>query len=163
MVEDIVRSLGFLTLGSRLKRIGERMQADAAEIGAAHGFALGPGQYTFLEAIDRLGPLTVTEVAAAIGITQPGATRNIAELARLGLVKIAPGKKDQRQRVASLTPKGRKQVAFGQQEIWPRIEAAVADLCDGLSGPLLAQLAAIEDGLAETPLIRRVDRPRRER
>jgi hypothetical protein len=31
----------------------------------------------------------------------------------------------------------------------------VAELCGGLSGPILEQLAAIEDGLAEAPLARR--------
>ena len=28
MVEDVVRALGYLTLGTRMKRIGERLQAD---------------------------------------------------------------------------------------------------------------------------------------
>ena len=38
---------------------------------------------------------------------------------------------------------------------WPRVEAAVRDLCGDLSGPLLQQLDAIEDGLISTPLPRR--------
>jgi DNA-binding MarR family transcriptional regulator len=163
MVEDVVRALGYLTLGTRMKRIGERLQAGAVEIASSHDFALPAGQYTFLEVLDRLGALTVSEVAEAIGITQPGATRNIAELARVGLVKVTPGKDDQRQRMVTLTPKGRRQVEFGQREIWPRIEAAVADLCAGLSGPLLEQLAAIEDGLAERPLAKRAPGKKGER
>jgi hypothetical protein len=40
--------------------------------------------------------------------------------------------------------------------VWPRIRAAVADLCGDLDGPLLEQLAAIEDGLAAAPLDRRI-------
>ena len=32
MVEDVVRAFGFLCLGSRLKRIGERLQADTQRI-----------------------------------------------------------------------------------------------------------------------------------
>jgi hypothetical protein len=39
--------------------------------------------------------------------------------------------------------------------VWPRIEYAVTDLCGKLSGPLLKQLALIEDGLAAKPLDRR--------
>ncbi|TIS34569.1 MAG: transcriptional regulator, partial [Mesorhizobium sp.] len=42
--------------------------------------------------------------------------------------------------------------------VWPRIEGAVAELCADLSGPLLGQLAAIEDRLAATPLDRRADK-----
>jgi hypothetical protein len=44
---------------------------------------------------------------------------------------------------------------MAERQVWPRIENAVADLCGQLSGPLLDQLIAIEDGLADKPLDRR--------
>ncbi len=157
MTEDIVRALGNLMLGTRFKRIGERLQADATRIAAAHGATVqSSGQYPFLLAIDRFGPLTIGELAESVGITQPGATRAVAQLAKLGLVKARPGRDDQRQRIISLTAKGQRQVDFGKREVWPEVEAAVADLCDPLSGPLLDQLAALEDGLTAKPLERRV-------
>ncbi len=163
MTEDIVRAFGFLTLGTRLKRIGERLQADATRIADAHGVRLHSSAYPFLGALDRLGPLTVGELASAVGITQPGATRTVAQLVRQGLVKARPGRDDQRQRIVSLAPEGRRQVAFGKSKVWPEIEAAVADLCKGLSGPLLDQLGRIEDGLTEHPLDRRTGKARRRR
>lgn len=156
MTEDIVRALGYLTLGSRLKRIGERLQADATRIAEGHGVAFQSGQYPFLLAVDRLGPVTIGEVAEAVGITQPGATRAIAQLVKIGMVKTRPGRDDQRQRIVSLTAKGKRQVDYGREVLWPKIEAAVADLCDPLSGPLLDQLAVLEDGLTERPLDRRI-------
>lgn len=156
MTEDVVRALGLLTLGSRMKRIGERLQADATRIAAAHGVSLQASQYPFLGALDRLGPLTVGELAEAVGITQPGATRTVGQLVRLGLVTARPGRDDQRQRIVALTPKGRREVDIGKRDVWPEIQAAVADLCRDLSGPLLDQLAGLEDGLAERPLDRRI-------
>lgn len=156
MVEDVVRTLGFLTLGTRLKRIGERLQADATRITNAHGVTLQASQYPFLNALDRVGPLTIGELAEAVGITQPGATRSVGQLAKLGMVNARPGRNDQRQRIISLTAKGRRQVDVGKREVWPEIGAAVADLCGGLSGSLLDQLTALEDGLAERPLHERI-------
>lgn len=164
MVEDVVRAFGFLTLGSRMKRIGERLQAATQEIMGEMGVTLQPGQYPFVAALDRSGPLTVGALAEAVGITQPGVTRVVAQLAALDLVTIRHARKDRRQRIVSLTQKGRRVVEHGKAEVWPRIEGAVADLCASLSGPLLDQLAAIEDGLAEKPLRRRrppSDRPGR--
>jgi DNA-binding MarR family transcriptional regulator len=155
MVEDVVRSLGLLPLGSRFKRIGERLHAEAQRILEEMGVPFPVGHYPFLAALDRLGPLTVGDLAAAVGITQPGATRTVAQLTRLGLARARPGNDDQRRRVVSLTAKGRRQVDFAKREVWPRIEAAVADLCGDRKGPLLDQLAAIEDGLDEMPLVRR--------
>ncbi len=156
MAEDIVRALGYLMLGTRLKRIGERLQGDATRIAQARGAVVQSWQYGFLGALDRLGPLTIGELAEAVGITQPGATRSIAQLVKLGLVSARRPRDDQRRRIISLTAKGRRQVEFGKREIWPDVEAAVADLCEPLSGPLLDQLAAIEDGLSERPLDRRI-------
>jgi DNA-binding MarR family transcriptional regulator len=155
MVEDIVRKYGFLTLGSRLKRIGERLQADTQRIMAEMGVALQASQYPFLGALDRLGPLTIGELADAVGITQPGATRVVSQLMRLGLVKARQTMKDQRRRIVSLTKKGQALVDRSKREVWPRIECAVADLCGEFTGPLLDQLAALEDGLAALPLDRR--------
>jgi len=73
----------------------------------------------------------------------------------LGFLDMQPSAEDQRRRVVSLTPKGQELVDYSRQQVWPHIAAAVADLCRDLNGPLLEQLAAIEDGLAEAPLTRR--------
>ena len=42
MVEDVVRHFGYLTLGTRLKRVGERLQSDTQKMIDAHG-ASGEG------------------------------------------------------------------------------------------------------------------------
>lgn len=152
MVEDIVRTLGFLCLGSRLRRIGERLQADTQQIIEQAGLSIQAGQYPFLAAIDRAGPLTIGELAQAVGITQPGATRTVGQLLELGFIDMQPAPEDQRRRLVSLTKKGQDLIDFSKKSVWPRIEAAVVDLCGDLDGPILGQLAMIEDGLAETPL-----------
>ncbi|MFW8645226.1 MarR family winged helix-turn-helix transcriptional regulator [Rhizobium beringeri] len=155
MVEDVVRTLGFLCMGSRLRRIGERLQADTQQVIDEAGLGIQAGQYPFLAAVDRAGPLTIGELAQAVGITQPGATRTTGQLLELGYVDMRPAPDDQRRRLVSLTAKGRDLVDHSKKVIWPRIAAAVADLCGDLDGPILEQLAAIEDGLAAAPLARR--------
>lgn len=155
MAEDIVRDFGFLTLGTRLKRLGDRLQADTQKIIDAHGVKVQVSHFPFLAAAARLGPLTVGEIAEAVGITQPGATRTVAQLCDAGLLQVRAGKDDQRHRIVSLSEKGRRLVAEAERDLWPRIAAAVADLCTGLDGPLLEQLAGIEEGLAEASLERR--------
>jgi DNA-binding MarR family transcriptional regulator len=154
--EDIVRSFGFLTLGSRLKRIGERLQADTQRIMDDMELALQASQYPFLASVDRHGALTIGELAEAVGITQPGTTRVVSQLVGLGLMKVQQTPEDQRRKIITLTKKGQQVIDRSKKEVWPRIENAVTDLCGNLSGPLLKQLAAIEDGLAEKPLDRRV-------
>lgn len=157
MVEDVVRALGYLCLGTRLRRIGERLQADTQKIVDTFDGPVQPALYPPLAALDRLGPLGIGELAEALGITQPGATRSVSELAKMGLVAAEQPPDDQRRRVITLTAAGRAVVEEGRTVIWPRIEAAVAELCRDLPEGLLDQLAAIEDRLTERPLNRRAE------
>lgn len=62
---------------------------------------------------------------------------------------------DGRIRIATLTPAGQDLVARAKAGAWPSVEAAVAEICADLDGPLLDQLAAIESRLAATPLQKR--------
>lgn len=155
MPDDFVRESGYLTLGSRLKRLGERMQADVQRLTAAQGFELHGALWTMLGAIARDGPLSVGELAQSLGIAQPGVTRSLAQLEARGLVEPLRSQTDQRVKRVALTAQGRKIVEDAKRQLWPAVARAVAEICDGLDGPLIEQLSLIEDALAARPLDQR--------
>ncbi|MAU97397.1 MAG: transcriptional regulator [Fulvimarina sp.] len=159
MTEDVVRSLGLLCLGTHLKRLGERLQGETDTIVAARGLSLSASQYPYLACLDRLGPLTLGDLAEAVGVSQPGATRTVNTLVEQGILQVEPSPGDQRRKITALSDEGRRLVAIGKAEIWPQIAAAVGDLCAGLEGPLLDQLNTIEDRLREKPLAMRGTSP----
>jgi len=49
-------------------------------------------------------------------------------------------------------------VSRARTAVWPHVEAAVAEACAGLEGPLLAQLAELEARLDAEPVDRRAAR-----
>lgn len=153
--EDVVRALGYLTLGTRFKRIGDRLQAHTQRVLDRHGLDIPTGQFPFLAALDRSGPMTIGELAVAVGVTQPGATRAVAQLADAEYVTTARAADDQRRKPVVLTAKGKRLVAAGKRTAWPLLERAVRELCADLEGSLLEQLAALEDAIAAEPLDRR--------
>lgn len=153
---DILAENGPLFLGSRLKRLGERLQADAARIVREAGFALQPAHMPLLAAIDRLGPLTVSQAVEALGVAQPTVTRSLTGLIDLGVVETKRAGSDQRHKTISLTAAGRAAVARCKPAVWTPIDAAAAALCDGLEGGLLAQLGMLESRLADRSLVERV-------
>jgi DNA-binding MarR family transcriptional regulator len=156
VVEDVVKELGHLTLGTRLKRIGETLQAQTQAVLAAHGFEQPAACFPLLAALDRLGSLSVGELSEAVGVSQPVITRSLRGLEEDGLVRSEASEADRRVRRIALSRKGRGVVQRAQREAWPAIEAAVAEACVGLKGDLLAQLAALEDALTDAPLLERV-------
>ena len=155
---DIVRDLGYLTLGTRFRRIGERLQAQTQTVLEAHGITVPAGQFPFLAALDRLGPLAIGELAEAVGVTQPAATRAAAQLADAELVTITASHEDQRRRTVELSRRGKRLVARARRTAWREVERAVRELCHSLEGPLLAQLAELESGLEARPLAQRAGR-----
>ena len=156
MVADVVKELGHLSLGTRLKRIGEKLQAQTQAVLAAHGFEQPAAYFPLLAALDRLGPLSVGELSQAVGVSQPVITRSLRGLEDEGLVGSETSELDRRVRRIALSPKGQALVERSQGAAWPAIEAAVVQACAGLEGDLLAQLAALEDALIEAPLLQRV-------
>ena len=154
MATDILSDLGPIFLGSRLKRLAERLQAGAARVVTDAGLPMQPAHMPLLAALDR-GPLTVGQLAEAVGTSQPGVTRTTGQLIEMGLIQSSSGA-DQRQHTLSLTAAGETAMARTKMLLWPRIEIAVREICDGLSGPLLDQIAAIETALAVKPFHERV-------
>lgn len=155
MIEDVVKELGHLSLGTRLKRIGETLQSQTQAVLAAHGFEQPAAHFPLLAALDRLGPLSVGELSQAVGVSQPVVTRSLRGLENDGLVQSATSAEDRRVRRVGLSRKGRGLVQRAQKVAWPTIAAAVAQACVGLKGDLLTQLAALEEALSEQPLLLR--------
>lgn len=147
---DVLASHGAVFLGSRLKRLAERLQGGAARIIAEAGLPVQPAHMPLLAALDG-GALTVGQIVQAVGISQPGVTRGVGQLVELGLARSEQGA-DQRQRTISLTPAGEAAMARAKMRVWPRTGAAVADLCGGDAEGLLARIAALEAALEATPL-----------
>jgi DNA-binding MarR family transcriptional regulator len=160
MVEDVVKDFGHLTLGTRLKRLGERLQAQTQLLLEEASLDVPASHFPVLGALDRLGALSVGELTEALGVSQPGVTRMLDKLEVEGLVQSVQSEDDRRVRSIALSKSGRQVVTRAKRTAWPLIEAAVADACTGAARPILAVLAALETSLAEVPLNARAERLR---
>lgn len=152
-MRDAVADEGAVMLGSRLKRLAERLQAGAERIAADCGLDTQPSQMPILSALHRHGRQTVGALADLVGISQPAISRILTRLVELDLVDVSLNEQDQRTRTIALTAKGRESMNLAETVLWPRLRAAVDEVCD--SQALLAQIAAIETALAAQPLERR--------
>lgn len=155
-MEDVVKALGHLTLGTRLKRLGERLQAQTQAVLADSGIDVPASHLPVLAALDRVGPLNIGELTRALGVSQPAVTRLVGKLHADGWVHVRQDADDLRVRRIELSKAGQALVSRAERLTWPRIEAAVADACRDGTGSLLARLAALEEALASAPLTARV-------
>ncbi|MFN3524136.1 MAG: GNAT family N-acetyltransferase [Phenylobacterium sp.] len=159
MVTDTLSELGVTFLGSRLKRLGDRLQTDAAAVLQAIDAPVQPGQQPFLATLRREGPRTVGAIAQHLRMSQPTATRAVQALIDQGLVEVSREGRDQRQKMLSLTPAGEALMDRLERELWPRVEAAAISLCGGRHRELMAAIAAVEAELDRRSLADRILAP----
>ncbi|AKU92731.1 Transcriptional regulator, MarR family / GCN5-related N-acetyltransferase [Vulgatibacter incomptus] len=155
MEVDLLAGLGVGFLGSRLKRLAERMQADAADVARSLDLPVQPAQMSLLMTIRLHGPITVGELAERLQLAQPTVSRALGTLKDFVEARPSPG--DQRSKRLALTESGEALVARIQTQLLPRIEPAAASLIEGLSGDFMQSLARVEARLAEASLLSRIE------
>lgn len=157
-MSDVVRERPALFLGSRMKRLAERMQGQVIRLVEEAGLPLQPGHMPLLATLDEDGPQTIGGLTEAMELAQPTVTRAVSRLIELGVVEVTRAHRDQRHKTIALTAAGRAGLDRAKMLVWNRTEAAVLELTADLQGPLLAQLDRLEDRLAAEPLDRRAGR-----
>lgn len=150
---DAIAVEGAVMLGSRLKRLAERLQAGAERMAADAGLPTQPSQMPLLALLHRHGPVTVGEAVDLLGISQPAVTRILSRLVEMGLVETSRRGRDQRHKTIALTARGGEVIETAATVLWPQLRAAVAELCD--ADALLLQVEAAERALAERALDQR--------
>jgi DNA-binding MarR family transcriptional regulator len=91
-------------------------------------------QLAVLRTLKRMGPLSVTRLAAEASLDRSTMGRNLDPLERMGFVTISVAKNDGRERLATLTPEGSAALEHAtpywqaaQSEIARRISPSTVD------------------------------------
>ncbi len=153
--EDFIRDLGELALGSRLKRLLERLNGDISQFYGLLGIDFKARWFSVLYLLGRQSPMTITGIAGKIGFTHPAVNKIVAQMSKAGLVVSSRYDMDKRKRLVDLTSKGRdiyKQLT----PVWNTARGAVADLLTESGGGLLESIDRIEHTLDERSLYRRM-------
>lgn len=89
---------------------------------APHGMKVT--QFSLLHAVERRGRANLTALSTGTGLDRSTLGRNLRVLEGLGLVTLSPGD-DLRDRVASLTPRGRTRLRAATRT-WKELQASLA-------------------------------------
>lgn len=122
-------------LGTRLRLILDEMDADVGLALADLGLTDYRTRYSaVVRLVARSGPVTIRDVAEALGVSHSAASQTVSEMERRGLLALRAGA-DARQRQIRLTAKTRKLLPAIDAE-WDATDAAAAALEAELPYPL---------------------------
>jgi DNA-binding MarR family transcriptional regulator len=93
-------------LGTQLRHLIELLDGAVERAYVDAGLDYRPRYTPVMRALAEQPSITIGQLAALAGITQPAATQTVALMKRKGLVLVAAGGEDGRQRVVRLSPQG---------------------------------------------------------
>ncbi len=106
-----------------------------------------PEQYWLLLRLRRAGPMSIGQLAEALGLTGSSVTTGCKRLERDGLVKRERQSDDERMVLVALTPQGQQKIEAWQQQR----RAFLSHLLAPLSPQEQSMLAALLERVLETP------------
>jgi DNA-binding MarR family transcriptional regulator/N-acetylglutamate synthase-like GNAT family acetyltransferase len=162
--EDFLDELAQLALGSRLKRLSERMGAEAGLIYKACGHHdIQPKWFGLLSLLHSRGKVSVVDASQLLGLTQPAISQFVKELVSQELVVSVPGEQDARRKFLSLTDMGAIKVEQ-MQPMWQAVDLAAKQLCSETRVDFYAAMQQFEKALSRRTLMQRTmaifDNPR---
>lgn len=152
---DYVRKLGLIALGSRLRRISDRVMASGQQIYSLSGLDFEPGWFPLYNYLATEGAQTVSECARSLGITHAAVSQTAKAMGKRGLTSSRKDTEDERRRLLELSDKGRALLPE-LRDVWQDIERSLQDIVDYGGMDILAALEGLEQALTVQSLSERV-------
>ena len=142
-------------LGTLMRHVLELLDGDVARVYADLGVPDYRPRYSpVVRALTELGPLSIRDLAGAVGVTHSAASQTAAQMARRGLLTLEAGT-DARQRIARLTDRARALLPLIEAE-WAATSAAAAALEAELPAALTDVLIQAERAVLARPVRTRI-------
>ena len=154
MNKDYLDQLGELALGSRLKRMSDRMLSDAASVYQHFNLDIQPKWFGLLALLYDQQQASVVEAAQRLGLTQPAISQFCRQLQQQGYVEVTADEQDSRKKIMGLTDKGFSTVSE-MQPIWQAVRRAAEEMCRESDNAFFAALQRFEAAHQRSSLLER--------
>jgi len=152
---DLIKQLGEMAIGSRLKRLTMRMNKDVSRIYEELGIDFKARWFPIAQLLYKKSPLSITEIADSLNYTHTAIKKFANEMARQGLLDSKQDKYDKRRRLLRLSTEGKK-VIDALIPIWKEIHAVTIDLVSSSDPNIIEAIASMEHQLDEKEVYERI-------
>ncbi len=143
---DIIQQLGELALGSRLRRLSERLAQDVAAIYSDLDLDYEPRWFPVYYLLLQKSPISICDAAQELGITHPMVSQIASEMVKRGVVLELRDENDKRKKMIALSEKGLS-MSEKLAERWADVDAAAKEWTASTGFDVLAVLDRLEQAL----------------
>jgi ribosomal protein S18 acetylase RimI-like enzyme/DNA-binding MarR family transcriptional regulator len=152
---ELIKNLGLLAFGSRLKMLLEELYRDIAQVYKSNNLDFEPRFFLLFYTLKDGQKIKITDIAKEIGLSQPAISQLTETLEKRGFISFIKDKKDTRIKLVSLSAKGKKLIPV-LEEIWEDVLSAQEDFFKELGIDMINILNKIETGLHRKSMFDRV-------
>ncbi|HEY9630015.1 MAG TPA: bifunctional helix-turn-helix transcriptional regulator/GNAT family N-acetyltransferase [Coleofasciculaceae cyanobacterium] len=159
---DFYSQTGKVALGSRLRRLSEKLTEDAVKIYDLYGVTLDPKWFPVFYVLSHQERASITEIAQMIGHSHPSVSQIVKEMNRKGLTVLDKDVEDARVSIVRLSDQGKQLMPQFNQQV-SDVNQAVEELLSETQHDLWKAMEAIEFLLANRSFLDRVQSVRKDR
>lgn len=162
---DFQQSLGYLILGSRMRRMSEYFLAEVNRVYQEQQIDFDASWFPLFYILSRESSgentcetaLSIKEIANRIQVSHSAISQLVTNLRKKELVESRSSTGDGRVQLVRLTPKG-LQLLDQVKPVWDALQLAMEDLAcsDQQAAPILEVLSALESNFSQNSLSKRV-------
>jgi len=154
LYEDYFDELGEVALGSRLKRLSDRVMQDASRAYRYSGYDMQPKWFTLLSLLADKKEVSINQAALYLGQTQPFISQNSKEMFKANLIEFFADENDGRRKIMCLSKQGKKR--FKQmKKLRDSVKAAAESICTETQQNFYQSLKQFEKALKRKSLYER--------
>ena len=155
---DIIKEIGYLAGGSRLRRIYEKLQQGGDKVYRDAGLQFKSSWFPVYYVLARAKkPLTVMEITAQIAFSHITVKNILRELQKKELINIRVNPYDKRSKLITLSRRG-KALEKKLEPLWTSFAAVLKDVFSSAHPEITSILTDIDEALDEVSLDERVRR-----
>ena len=143
-MKNFYQSLGYLILGSRLRRLSEYYLSEINLVYQQEGIEFDASWFPVFYLLSQHQPINILELSETMQVSHSAASQLITVLKKQGLVKATPNSEDKRKQEISLTPSG-EELLKALIPIWETIDSSITNRIE--NGPVCKDFLAVLHGV----------------
>jgi DNA-binding MarR family transcriptional regulator len=150
---NLYQQLGYLALGSRLRRISESFLSEITRAYQQEGIDFDASWFPVFYLLSKNEHLSIKELSEQIEVSHPAASQLVTGLKNKGLIQTTTSKDDGRKQLVTLSAKG-KLLLDEILPVWDAIRATMEEMIGSqISGEqLLPGITALENAFQSSNL-----------
>jgi DNA-binding MarR family transcriptional regulator len=150
---NLYQQLGYLALGSRLRRISESFLSEITRAYQQEGIDFDASWFPVFYLLSQNEHLSIKELSEQIEVSHPAASQLVTGLKNKGLIQTTTSKDDGRKQLVTLSAKG-KSLLEQVLPVWDAIRTTMEEMISGqaFGEQLLPAIAALENSFQSSKL-----------